>query len=372
MTNPPVVLQGLPAGNPAFSDDNLTIQKSLPMLSLWRSPMTLAEFKILDIYLSRIDSRQPEKRWVRFDKGELERVLGVKYIKPAELKKRLRNLCTVIELPNPDIPDAFSAISLFERASCVPDEYGVWVVDLMCTPSAMKYIFNIENIGYLRYTLRSICQLTSRYTYILFLYLEQNRFRGTWTEDIDILRNMLGCDSEYYQSYKRFNQRILSQCRMELAEKTECLFSYVPVKRGRTVRKIQFTMLSPAPSENELPFDAVAEIPPDLPAERSSEDDIELQNGLVGLLNFLQSACCPPGTGKPLFSLAQTNRLLQLIRLIPPNSLPQWTPGGDLKTAMYHYLAERFAVMWQYNEKKKIRNPLSYLCRMIEQDIPGN
>lgn len=37
------------------NEDKLTVQKSLPLFSLWRSELTLAEFKILDTYLSRID-----------------------------------------------------------------------------------------------------------------------------------------------------------------------------------------------------------------------------------------------------------------------------------------------------------------------------
>ena len=61
-------------------ENKLTVQKSRPLFSLWRSDMTLAEFKILDTYLSRIDSRKPEKRTVIFSKGELEQLLGVKRI----------------------------------------------------------------------------------------------------------------------------------------------------------------------------------------------------------------------------------------------------------------------------------------------------
>ena len=63
------------------SEDKLTVQKSLPLFALWRSELTLAEFKILDTYLSRIDSHKPEKRAVMFEKGELEKILGVKTLR---------------------------------------------------------------------------------------------------------------------------------------------------------------------------------------------------------------------------------------------------------------------------------------------------
>ena len=44
------------------SDSQLTVQKSLPLFALWRSDLSLSEFKILDTYLSRIDSHKPERR----------------------------------------------------------------------------------------------------------------------------------------------------------------------------------------------------------------------------------------------------------------------------------------------------------------------
>ena len=60
----------------------LLIQKSNPLLSLSETGLTLAEFKILDAYLGRINSHDPEKRFIRFEKGEIERLLDVSQIKP--------------------------------------------------------------------------------------------------------------------------------------------------------------------------------------------------------------------------------------------------------------------------------------------------
>ncbi|MDB7859495.1 hypothetical protein, partial [Intestinimonas butyriciproducens] len=62
--------------------DNLLVQKSNPLLSLSETGLTLAEFKILDAYLGRINSHDPEKRFIRFEKGEIERLLDVSQIKP--------------------------------------------------------------------------------------------------------------------------------------------------------------------------------------------------------------------------------------------------------------------------------------------------
>ena len=71
------------------TDENkLMVQKSNPLQSLSETGMSLAEFKILDAYLSRINSHDEEKRYVRFEKGELERLLGVSRILKNDLKRR--------------------------------------------------------------------------------------------------------------------------------------------------------------------------------------------------------------------------------------------------------------------------------------------
>ena len=56
--------------------DNLVVQKSRPLLSLWQSDFSLQELKILDVYLGRINSHDKEHRSVVFRKGELENIFG--------------------------------------------------------------------------------------------------------------------------------------------------------------------------------------------------------------------------------------------------------------------------------------------------------
>ena len=153
--------------------DKLIVQKSLPLFELWQSKLTLPEFKILDTYLSRIDSHKPDKRVVVFGKGELESILGVKKINNTELERRLTHLMgNVIKIPDKTEKKGFRLVTLFEEAVAEQDDYGLWQVKLECTQKAMKYFFNIENLGYLRYKLRCITSLSSRYTYIMFIYLE--------------------------------------------------------------------------------------------------------------------------------------------------------------------------------------------------------
>lgn len=224
------------------SQEKLLVQKSRPLFSLWRSDFSLAEFKILDTYLARINSDKPVDNSVVFEKGELESLLGVKRITRTDLDTRLKSLGSPVDLEKNN-PNKIHRVTLFEESYAEKDEFGIWKVKLTCTQKAMQYFFKIEKLGYLRYQLRSITSLTSRYTYLLFIYLEDNRFRKTWEEDLEYLKEILGCaNDDLYSEYKFFNQRILKRCHKELTEKTECHFTYEPVKKGRKVVAIRFTL----------------------------------------------------------------------------------------------------------------------------------
>ena len=231
-------------------EEKLTVQKSLPLFALWRSELTLSEFKILDTYLARINSHNPKQRAVVFEKGELENLLGVKKINNKGLKDRLKHLMgNVVEIPDISSKKGFRLISLFEEAVAEQDDYGFWQVKLECTQKAMKYIFNMDNLGYLRYKLRCITSITSRYTYIMFIYLESNRFRKSWEVPLAELKHILNCDKEeIYKEFKFFNQKILKKVQKEMHEKTECKYDYETIKKGRSVVAIRFT-LETLPSE---------------------------------------------------------------------------------------------------------------------------
>ncbi len=229
-------------------ESKLTVQKSRPLTALWQSELSLAEFKILDAYLARINSKNPDQRSVVLPKGELERALGVTRINREDLNQRLSHLSKPIDLAKGN-KKKIHLLGLFEEAEAEQDENGIWQIKLTCTQSAMKYFFNVEKLGYFRYKLRCITSMTSRYTYILFTYLESNRFRESWEVNLDELKELLNChEDELYKEFKMFNQRILKRCQKELAEKTECRFTYEPIRKGRSVSSIRFTLELLSPS----------------------------------------------------------------------------------------------------------------------------
>lgn len=335
------------------NEDKLTVQKSLPLFALWRSELTLAEFKILDTYLSRIDSHKPEKRAVMFEKGELEKILGVKRINNQDLETRFKHLMgNVIEIPDESMKKGFRLVTLFEEAVAEQDDYGLWQVKLECTQKAMKYFFNIENLGYLRYKLRCITSLTSRYTYIMFIYLEANRFRKSWDVPLDELKQILDCDKkETYKAFKRFNDLILKKVQKEMYEKTECRYSYEPVKKGRSVVAVHFEV-------ETLPKASLEEVDENqMTLEQWQEEAVkekELWQTPLEDFNFTQE---------------QYDELFSVLITIPDSKLPQSSACyGSVELMRYHYIDQKAKEIKRRDTQKPIRSKFSYLLKLMKQD----
>lgn len=338
--------------NSGKNPQNHFIQKSNPLLSLSETDMSLAELKILDVYLDRIDSHDEEKRTVQFEKGEIEEMLGITRILKPDLEKRLRHLAQTVKIEDESKPKGFKLVSLFEEIDAWQDDDGLWQISLTCTNQAREYIFNIDNIGYLRYRLKNIISLTSRYSYVLYLWLEHNRFRHSWEIELNELKNLLRCTADTYNQFYRFNDLILKRCQKELLEKTDCRFSYTPIKRGRTVKSIRFTV-------ETLPNLEIP-IPKQIAIDDYWNDHIE----------FLRNACCLSNDSQPEFSRAEMKQIYEMIACIPEYKLPPdpTTGTNNIEFRRYHYLSICYAKMNRIEENKHINNRLAYLTKIIREE----
>lgn len=349
------------------------INKSKPLTTLSQTSMTLPEFKIFDAYLSRIDCHKPNERYVRFEKGELEKLLGVEKINKSDLNKRLRNLFQTLEIHDERKPKGFTLIALFTKAECEQDKDGLWQVNLSCSSEAMEYIFNPESLTYLKYRLKNVINLTSRYSYILFLYLLDNRWRKDWTISLEELKQMLNCKSESYSEFKLFNNRILKHCRNEINEKTDINFNYEPVKKGRKVIAIQFiieTVADLLASDEKDPdqLSLLDDIPSD-PSEQSHEPtDIETEwcekysvdsNDDI----ILMAAAC-----NFEFTAVQMNEIMEFVRLMHLEN----QHGKDI--ARHHYLSQTYARLNTVAEradkaKDPIKHRYNYFLTLVKKDL---
>ena len=340
---------------------NAEIQKARPLISLSESGLTLPEFKILDAYLARINSHDPDKRTVRLEKGELEKALGVTRILKDDLEKRLRHLFQVIEVKDENKRKGFKLINLFEEADAEQDDDGLWQITLTCTPSALEYVFNIDNIGYLRYRLKNVINLTSRYSYVLLLYLLDNRFRKTWSIDLTELKILLNCNAERYRQFKFFNSEILKKCHKELCEKTDLHFSYQPTgRKNKKYTKIQFTVETQELTDCQQ---AYRELPDNLSPEEEYEKWLPLYGSET--LTLLAEGC------NYEFNKPQMEQIFAVLLRI---DIPKDPITDDLTFGRQFYLQEKYAALnaeaakKEQNGEKPIKSRFKYFLKMLEKD----
>ncbi len=356
--------------------ENYIVQKSRPLLELWWSQLSLESNKLLDIYLSRINSHDPSRREVIFEKKEVEKLLDVKQIKPDVLNHHLHLLFKPVEIEEiPDISNDTSSsqgssskkskskkekkkrvtMSLFEYAEAPQDDYDQWVVKIKCTESAMKYFFNIDTVGYIRYKLKNIIHLRSSYSYHLYIYLKDNIFRGSWTVDLSELKKWLYySDTERY-SFKVFNRDVLKKAIAEICDKTDIRFEYTPVKKGRSVVGIKFTQIK-ATQSTEAPETSVVS------KQNSSPDDACNDTTYP----VWASALIPEK-----FSADDLDLIYKHLVQVPLYSLAvdKSSPSEEeLDIYRERYLSTKYALLIDADRKKTVKNRCKYLCKILDKD----
>ena len=334
----------------------MIVQKENRLISLASSKLGLNEFKILDAFLSRIDSHVPNKTHVRFDRGDLEVILNTKRIHFDRLQKTVRGLFEDIKIIDETKPNGYAIISLFEETNAFRDEDGIWTLDLVCTDSAAEYFFNVEKFGYIKYMLSNISVLSGRASYLLYLLLEAERNKAinfrkgnevTVTKSIDDLRIYLNCvDKPCYQDFKHFNYLVLKKCHKEINEKTSLSYDYKPTnKRGKYYKDIEFTI----------------HISDDMLRQKKDNDRVgELQQKTVTAQSSID---CRTAIFKVFIDLDFTMKQVNALntQLMSASFASEDEAESFLKD-----------VLWKYNDqaaKQDIESPYSYITAIIRSKL---
>ena len=254
-------------------DQKYWVQKSDPLVLMRSVPFSLGELKVLDTYISRINASDESRTTVIFTKEEYEELMGISKINAETLKKHTEGLLgkiVTLEMPN----KSFLKFVLFTAAYYHLDDYGVPIIELSCSQQAKDLFFCIGKYHYFKYALENVINLTRKASYLLYVYILPNRFRGEWEISLDELRNkVLDCgENESYFAYKEFKRAVLDPAVKEINEKTDCRFEYEPIKRGRRVVKIKFIYLSKdSQIDGQLTFSET----PDFEVEAVEEPDFD-------------------------------------------------------------------------------------------------
>jgi len=352
-------------------DPKYWVQKSDPLVLMRTVPFTLGELKILDTYISRINAADDTRRTVIFTKEEYEELMGLTCVDYRTLKKHTGGMLgkvVTLEMPNKE----YVQFVLFEQARYHKDEYGKPIIELTCTTLAQDLFFCINKYHYFKYALENVISLTHKASYLLYVYIRSNRYRGEWDIDLNELRDtVLDCKKQQtYKEFKEFKKAVLAPAVKEVNQKTDCHFVYEAIKRGRRVAKIKFIYQSQDLIEDQISlFDEQSNVP-QLPDQSQNEDEDELRLAKYGseMLAILAEAV------KDEFSKEEMEAIdLVLSRIDIPRD--QYQRGVY---AIYYgrqrYLREKYAVLnaEAVNKERKGQKPIAdrfkYFLGMLEND----
>jgi len=363
--------------------DTAEVEKSRPLLLMKSVPFELGELKVLDTYISRINSENPNIRTVIFSKEEYEELIGVKSIDWRTLAKHTRGLLgKIVELEMK--PREYMQFVLFTKAHYHLDEQGLAAVELTCSEEAQRLFFGIKEIGYLKYQLANVLSLTSKYSYLLYLYLKDNVFRECWKVSVEELRDkkLDLKNNECYKQFKYFKRDVLEKALKEINEKTDIRYEWKPIKRGRTVTHIEFKYIKPDENElvGQLSFEELPEPQPKIVEESENMpeivDDEELRLKRFDgdeELSILSEAV------KDEFSVEDITHIREILRRIPDIQ-----PDKNLGTGHWAmvwgraaYLREQYAKLNAASKKKLIHggkginDRCAYFKQMLEKAAKG-
>lgn len=346
-------------------DPKYWVQKADPLIAMKSVPFTLGELKILDTYISRINAADDTRRTVIFTKEEYEELMGLTCANPRALQKHIKALLSrVPELYMPN--DGYISFVLFEKAYYHKDEYGKPIIELTCTETSKDLFFCIGKYHYFKYALENVINLTRKASYLLYLHILTNRFRGEWELLLDELRDdVLDCkEQESYQEYKIFKNRVLDPAVKEVNAKTDCHFEYEPIKRGRRVAKIKFIYLAEEQIDGQLSFDEVADVP-QLSDQSEDEDD-----KLLALYGSERLVTLAEGCNFE-FDKAEMEQIQSVLLRI---HIPKEQNTQDITFGRQFYLREKYAALNAEVSKKArkgskpIKDRFKYFLKMLEDD----
>lgn len=227
-------------------NENHSISKSRPLLAMRNSGYNLGEFKILDIYLSRINPLDPGTASVNITKAEYCAAMGIESgkVRVEQLKKYTKHFIgNVVEIPRQDGKRGYEQNVLFTKALYDEDEE---VITLVCNPDPVVFdtFFNVKNVGYVRYILKNTLNLKSAYAYKLYMLVKSKSPATEFRIDLSELREKLEVTAKRYESFKYFNQEILKNIVEEINKNTDTYVEYEKITKGRLTKAIRFIIKS--------------------------------------------------------------------------------------------------------------------------------
>ena len=219
------------------------VERSNELNQLSPKGMTLTEIRFLAIYQAKINARNPDTRAVIFPLAEFCRIMEISQLTVTYIKKVADDIiCKPVHLPSESGKNGFIAVPLFNKCEVYQDDdSSEWFVKIRCSEEVAPYMFEMKR-NYFTYELWNALKLKSVNQIRMYEVLKQYEKIGERTVEVENLKYMLGISQNQYSRYQDFRIKVLEPCQKALEEHTDIKYTFEPIKKGRKIHALKFTI----------------------------------------------------------------------------------------------------------------------------------
>lgn len=327
------------------------VEKRNDLNEIKTNSMTMQQLRLFTIYLSKINSRDISTRCVRFPLSDFQKIMDIGRLNIFNLKTAtdglLRQLCSV-PLPS----GGYRSYQLFKE--CIVDkdpETGEWFVEIDAHDKALELFFEFKE-KYFTYDVGNMLRLSSANQMRMYEVLKQReKMKQPVIISISDLRMYLGIDKKQYSRYQDFRVRVIDKAKTALAAETDITFTYAPVKSGRRIDAIAFTI-----KKNK---------------KRFSQSDIEELIEQMGEPSAA-SIGSPDDAPDAFYAAALPGDLtpeeVEVLRSLAVKHVDTENGLADAELKTYDYLEGKTKLLYAQRNPVKPQNYFAWLKRAVTED----
>lgn len=204
---------------------------------------TLAEQRLLYVYLGKINARDIKNVEIKLTLNEFCKICDLKPIKDPKIYEPMTAtlMQKLITLP---LEDGYVQYTLFCECRLKKDkETEEYYFIFSPNPKCIDLFFNLQQ--YVKFKLQNALRLKSLNQMRLYTLLKQYQKIGKYKASVNDLRDYFYIKKEEYIRYCDFNDKILKVCQKEINELTDIKFDYIGIRgkgRGGKIIAIEFTI----------------------------------------------------------------------------------------------------------------------------------
>jgi hypothetical protein len=227
---------------PELTGNNL-VEKSKALVWAKFTDYTAGELRLLEVYLSRINPRDPESSNVSFTLAEYCKLLDLK-LNSKNLKSQVKHfLGNVVSVPLNTDGTEYVMYPLFTKAEVKFNRESLsYDVSINCNPDLRPVFFDIARSGYVKYRLRYTIGMKQQASILMYSMIRDWMNRSLTSNKIGLkqLRDHLGANDASYDDFRALRRRVLEPAVEEISNVSDIVVDFEKICTGRKVVAVEF------------------------------------------------------------------------------------------------------------------------------------